>query len=127
MEELKLIIIEKWPEILSYVLNLIAYFLFLLYRAKFTKTKNSMSLLFKDKVKQVSAIDTNMRTDMERERAAMRAEFSATQEEYKKSKKEYEEYLVKLHKMGRALAELLKEKEGKKNGTDTECKNRPVD
>lgn len=120
MEELNTIIVEKWPEILSYVFNFVSYFLFLLYRTKFSKTKNSMTLLFKDRVDKVDTIDKNLRSDIEIERIAMREELEASIEEYKKSKIAYEKCMNEMSKMHRAIIEIIAEQEEIDNGTNTE-------
>lgn len=118
MEELKAIIIEKWPAILSYVLNLVAYFLFLLYKSKFSKTKDNMTLLFNDRVDKVNTLDTNLRNDVETERASMRKELAASIEEYKKSIAEYEACKKEISKMRNAVIEIIADQEEFKNDTE---------
>lgn len=120
MEELKTIIIERWPEIVSYALNFIAYFLFLVYRTRFIKTRNNMRVLFDDKVTQVNTIDKNLRTDIETERVAMREDLLNAIEEHKRSKAEYDKCIAELNRMGKALAEIIAEQEVDDNGTDNE-------
>lgn len=48
MEELKILLIEKWPEIIEAVLLGISYFLVFLYRSKVNGSQLSMKSLFKD-------------------------------------------------------------------------------
>lgn len=44
------------PEIISYGLNLLAYFLIILFKVRIGKTKTAMKVLFEDKVKQVETL-----------------------------------------------------------------------
>jgi hypothetical protein len=118
MEKLKVIIIEKWPAILSYVLNLVAYFLFLLYKSKFSKTKDNMTVLFNDRVDKVNTLDTNLRTYIETERASMRKELAVSIEEYKKSKAAYEACVKEISKMRNAVIEIIADQEEFKNDTE---------
>lgn len=118
MEELKVIVTENWPAIVSYALNIMAYFLFLVYRNCFSKTRDSMRVLFNDKVTQVNTIDKNMRADIEIEKATIQQKLTEAIEEYKKSKADYDACIAEISKMSRALAEIILEQEETTVGTD---------
>lgn len=109
MEEIKVLLIEKWPEILSYVLNLVAYFLFLLYRSKFAKTKDSMLMSFTEKVGDVNKSEEAMRQEMLAERAATQNDLLAAIKEYEESKKEFDALTARLKRTESALLSVIEE------------------
>lgn len=65
MEEIRQWLANYLPEFISYIVNLIFYFLFFLYRSKVTSTKNALGVLFKEKVSEVDKTDKALRKDME--------------------------------------------------------------
>lgn len=65
VEELEALLIDKAPEVISYVLNVLAYILIILFQNKNRKTKVVMKMLFEDKVKQVE--DERLATKAENE------------------------------------------------------------
>lgn len=111
MEEFTALLVENAPEIMSYVLSALAYFLLFLYRQRFGKTRDSMQVLFNDKVTQVNKVDKNLRADIEKERALMREELNNAIAEYNKSKADYEVCIAELSKMNKALNEIIAEQE----------------
>lgn len=98
MEEIKMLLIEKWPEILNYVLTAVAYFFFLLYRSKFNKTKDNVLTAFKDKVGEVIKTDENAKSELK-----------AAIDEYNKSRKEFEALIIRIKKTEAALINVIEE------------------
>lgn len=57
MEEFKALLLEQWPQVLSYGLTIVAYFLVFLNRSWFDKIRNNMKMIFTEKVAQVDNLN----------------------------------------------------------------------
>ena len=87
MEEVKQIIVEHWPEIVSYFFTFVSYFLLFLYRSKVNGTRNNVVTLFKEGNKEM---------------ITMKAE-------YEKAKRNYEKASKRLKNVEDALEVLLED------------------
>ena len=104
METLKEIWTENGPEILSYVLTVLGYFLIFLARNKSKKTADVMSLFFKQGVAEVKTTDIKLRTDVDAKIAYMQKEYNAAMQRLEIAEKRY-------NSMSNAIAEIIADEE----------------
>jgi predicted negative regulator of RcsB-dependent stress response len=104
MEVLKEIWTENGPEILSYILTALGYFLIFLARSKSKKTSDVMSLFFKQGITEVKTIDTKLRTDIDAKIVNMQKEYNAAMQRLETAEKRY-------NNMSNAIAEIIADEE----------------
>lgn len=104
MEVLKEIWTENGPEILSYILTALGYFLIFLARSKTKKTTDVMSLFFKQGITEVKTTDTKLRTDIDAKIANMQKEYNAAMQRLETAEKRY-------NNMSNAIAEIIADEE----------------
>lgn len=104
MEVLKEIWTENGPEILSYILTALGYFLIFLARSKTKKTSDVMSLFFKQGINEVKTTDTKLRTDIDAKIANMQKEYNAAMQRLETAEKRY-------NNMSNAIAEIIADEE----------------
>lgn len=104
MEVLKEIWTENGPEILSYILTALGYFLIFLAKNKTKKTTDVMSLFFKQGITEVKTTDTRLRTDIDAKIANMQKEYDAAIHRLEIAEKHY-------NNMSNAIAEIIADDE----------------
>lgn len=109
LEAFKQLIIEKWPQILQYVLTFVAYFLVALYKSKVKGTTTTLDTLFKEKVEQVVTLDTNLRTDFSETTKKMEQDLEAAIKEYQTARAEFQQLTNTLTRTKNALMAFIME------------------
>lgn len=100
MEEVKQIITEYWPEIVSYFATFVGYFLIFLFRSKISGTQKNLIALYRE--------TTDAST---KENAIRQKEMRAARKEFLDAKREYEEAVKRLKNVEDALNVLLEDTE----------------
>jgi peptidoglycan hydrolase CwlO-like protein len=111
MEELKQLLIEKWPDILSFLGLLLSYFLIYVYNNRVTIAKNAMNAIFKENTDNVTKETKEARKKIEKELASAKKAYEDAVSQIDDIKKQSE-------KTQRALRALLEEMEENNNGTE---------
>ena len=111
MEELKQLLIEKWPDILSFLGLLLSYFLIYVYNNRVTIAKNAMNAIFKENTDNVTKETKEARKKIEKELASAKKAYEDAVSQINDIKKQSE-------KTQRALQALLEEMEENNSGTE---------
>lgn len=100
MEEVKQIITEHWPEIVSYFATFVGYFLIFLFRSKINGTQKNLIALYKETADAAA-----------KENGVRQKEMRAARKEFLDAKREYEEAIKRLKNVEDALNVLLEDTE----------------
>lgn len=104
MNEIYVFISEHIPTIISYTLTLLAYIFVGLLRTKFTKTKTSLSVLFKESTDTINVAQAKLETAIQEKLDAALLKCDEAEKELENARKSYEDRIVRLEK---TLTQLL--------------------
>ena len=107
MEEFKSYIVRNWPTIIEYAIMVVAYFLFLLYRAKVNGTRRDLTVMFKEKAQEVTNTDLKLREDVGKTRKVMEDELVEAKRQYQAAVDKISDLKARLGRAEKALIELI--------------------
>jgi hypothetical protein len=104
MEELKSLLIEKWPDIISFLSVIVSYFLIYIYKNRMTIAKNTMTMIFKENT-------NNVEKEMKETSRKVERELVAAKKSYEDAVSQIKELKAQLERTQRAVLILLETEE----------------
>lgn len=120
MEELRALLVEKWPDILSYLVMAIGYFLIFLFKRSTSKSVVTMKTTVKGNTSYVDTTVTDLRRDVAFDRNVMQAQLDEAKKLYAIAVSRCEELETRLANAEKALTIFINEEtEVVENGEDS--------